>query len=64
MSDVRASIGGRLNSITTQQSVRPASRSSCKQSISTLQSLDYASAITTLDSAKHDLERRPAGVSR
>jgi flagellar hook-associated protein 3 FlgL len=48
-SNVRATVGGRLNSITTQQSVATASQTQLQQSISTLQSLDYAKAITTLD---------------
>jgi flagellar hook-associated protein 3 FlgL len=48
-STVRADIGGRLNSISTQLSVSGAQQIQLKSSISTLQSLDYASAITTLD---------------
>jgi flagellar hook-associated protein 3 FlgL len=48
MSNVRASIGGRLNSITTQQSVSGSQQIQLQTNISTLQSLDYASAITTL----------------
>jgi flagellar hook-associated protein 3 FlgL len=48
-SNVRASIGGRLNTITTQQSVASSQQIQLQTSISTLQSLDYASAITTLD---------------
>lgn len=48
-SDVQASVGGRLNTITTQQSVAASQQTQLQQSISTLQSLDYASAITTLD---------------
>jgi flagellar hook-associated protein 3 FlgL len=48
-STVRADIGGRLNSITTQLSVSGAQQIQLKTSISTLQSLDYASAITSLD---------------
>jgi flagellar hook-associated protein 3 FlgL len=48
-SNVRATIGGRLNSITTQQSVAGAQQVQLQQSISTLQGLDFASAITTLD---------------
>jgi flagellar hook-associated protein 3 FlgL len=47
--NVRASIGGRLNSITTQQSVATTQQTQLQQSISTLQSLNYAQAITTLD---------------
>jgi len=46
---VRATVGGRLNSITTQQSVATASQTQLQQSISTLQGLDFAKAITTLD---------------
>jgi flagellar hook-associated protein 3 FlgL len=49
-SNVRATIGGRLNSITTQQSVATSQQTQLKQSITNLQGLDYASAITTLDS--------------
>jgi len=48
-SNVRATVGGRLNSITTQQTVATASQTQLQQSISTLQSLDFAKAITTLD---------------
>src|ERR1700675_2612175 len=48
-SDVQASVGGRLNSITTQQSVATSQQLQLQQSISKLQSLDFASAITTLD---------------
>jgi flagellar hook-associated protein 3 FlgL len=48
-STVRADIGGRLNSITTQLSVSGAQQIQLKTSISSLQSLDYASAITKLD---------------
>jgi flagellar hook-associated protein 3 FlgL len=47
-SNVRATIGGRLNSITTQQSVATSQQTQLQQSISTLQSLDFASALTTL----------------
>jgi flagellar hook-associated protein 3 FlgL len=48
-SNVRTSIGGRLNSITTQQSVATTQQTQLQQSIASLQSLDYAQAITTLD---------------
>jgi flagellar hook-associated protein 3 FlgL len=48
-SNVRATIGGRLNSITTQQSVATSQQTQLKQSITNLQGLDFASAITTLD---------------
>jgi flagellar hook-associated protein 3 FlgL len=47
--NVRATIGGRLNSITTQQSVATTQQTQLQQSISNLQSLNYAQAITALD---------------
>lgn len=48
-SDVRATVGGRLNSITTQQSAATAVQTQLQQSISNIQGLDFAAAITTLD---------------
>ena len=48
-SNTRSTIGARLNSITTQQSVSSSQQIQLKASISSLQSLDYASAITSLD---------------
>jgi flagellar hook-associated protein 3 FlgL len=48
-SNIRATIGARLNTITTQQSVSSSQQIQLKSSISSLQSLDYAAAITTLD---------------
>ena len=48
-SNVRATVGGRLNAITAQQSVAGAQQVQLQQSISQLQGLNYASAITTLD---------------
>jgi flagellar hook-associated protein 3 FlgL len=48
-SNVQATIGGRLNSITTQQSVATSQQTQLQQSITNLQGLDYASAVTTLD---------------
>jgi flagellar hook-associated protein 3 FlgL len=47
---VQSSVGARLNTITTQQSVAGDQQVQLQQSISTLQSLDYPSAITSLDS--------------
>ncbi len=47
---VQSSVGARLNSITTQQSVAGDQQVQLQKSISNLQSLDYASAITSLDS--------------
>jgi flagellar hook-associated protein 3 FlgL len=49
-STVQASVGGRLNTITTQQSVATSQQTQLQTSISSLQSLNYASAITSLDS--------------
>jgi flagellar hook-associated protein 3 FlgL len=48
-SNVRATVGGRLNSITTQQSVATSQQTQLQQSISTLQGLDFAKSITTLE---------------
>jgi flagellar hook-associated protein 3 FlgL len=48
-SNVRAEVGGRLNSITSQQSVATSQQTQLQTSISSLQGLDYASAITQLD---------------
>jgi flagellar hook-associated protein 3 FlgL len=48
-SNVQASVGGRLNSITTQQSVATSQQTQLQQSITNLQGLDYASAVTILD---------------
>ena len=48
-SNVQTSVGGRLNSITTQLSVSSSQELQLKSSISSLQGLDYAAAITTLD---------------
>ena len=53
--NVQSSVGARLNSITTQQSVASSQQVQLKQSISTLQSLDYPTAITSLDSQQTTL---------
>jgi flagellar hook-associated protein 3 FlgL len=50
MQTVQASVGARLNSITAQQSVATAQQTQLQESITSVQGLDYASAITTLDS--------------
>ena len=52
---VQANVGARLNTITTQQSVATAQQVQLKQSISTLQNLDYPTAITSLDSQQTTL---------
>lgn len=46
---VQSSVGARLNSITTQQSMASSQQVQLQKSISNLQSLDYPTAITTLD---------------
>ncbi len=48
ISTVRSAVGGRLNSITAEQSLSGGQQIQLQQSISNLQSLDYAKAITTL----------------
>jgi flagellar hook-associated protein 3 FlgL len=45
---IEAQVGGRLNAITTAQSVGTSQQTQLKTSISSLQSLDYTSAVTTL----------------
>jgi len=50
VSTFQSSIGGRLNTITTQLSVATSQQTQLQKSIGSLQGLDYASAITTLDS--------------
>ena len=50
VSTVQASVGGRQNLVTTQQSVASSQQIQLQKSISSLQGLDYASAITTLTS--------------
>ena len=62
MQTVQASVGARLNTITTQQSAATTQQTQLQQTISTLQSLDYPQAITTLDFAEHDAERGDAGL--
>lgn len=47
---VQASVGARLNTITTQQSAATTQQTQLQQTISTLQSLNYPQAITNLDS--------------
>jgi len=48
-STIEAQVGGRLNTITTQQSISTSQQTQLTTSIASLKSLDYASAITTLD---------------
>ena len=49
-STIQSGVGGRLNSITTALSVQSSQQTQLQTSISSLQGLDYASAITSLDS--------------
>jgi flagellar hook-associated protein 3 FlgL len=56
MSDVQASVGGRLNSITTQQSVQTSQQTQLQTSIASLQGLNLASAITELDQQNTTLQ--------
>jgi len=46
---VQSSVGARLNTITTQQSMASDQQVQLQKSISNLQSLDYPTAITSLD---------------
>jgi flagellar hook-associated protein 3 FlgL len=48
--NVRASVGGRLNTLTTTLNIAGTQQTQLQQSISSLQGLDYASAISSLDS--------------
>lgn len=52
---VQAGIGGRLNAITAQLAVATSQQTQLQQTISTLQSLDYPSAITSLTSQQTTL---------
>jgi flagellar hook-associated protein 3 FlgL len=53
---VQSSVGGRLNTITTAASVATTQQTQLQQSISNIQSLDYASAVTSLDSQNTTLQ--------
>jgi flagellar hook-associated protein 3 FlgL len=53
--NVQSSVGARLNSITTQQAGAASQQVQLKQTISNLQSLDYPTAITSLDSQQTTL---------
>jgi flagellar hook-associated protein 3 FlgL len=54
-SALQASVGARLNTITTQLSVATSQQTQLQTSISSLQSLDYPAAITKLDSENTQL---------
>jgi flagellar hook-associated protein 3 FlgL len=53
---VQSTVGARLNTITTAQSVATTQQTQLQQSISNIQSLDYASAVTNLDSQNTTLQ--------
>jgi flagellar hook-associated protein 3 FlgL len=55
-SDVQASVGGRLNAVTTQLSVNTAQQTQLQTSISALQGVNTVSAITTLESENTTLQ--------
>jgi len=47
---VQSKVGARLNTITTAQAVATTQQTQLQQSITNIQGLDYASAVTSLDS--------------
>jgi flagellar hook-associated protein 3 FlgL len=53
---VQTSVGARLNTITTAQAVATTQQTQLQQSISNVQSLDYPSAVTSLDSQNTTLQ--------
>jgi len=56
ISDTQASVGGRLNTVTTQQSVQTSQQTQLQTSIAALQGLNYAAAITQLDQQNTTLQ--------
>jgi len=56
VSDVQATVGGRINAITSQASVQTSQQTQLKTSITSLQGLNYASAITQLDQQNTTLQ--------
>jgi flagellar hook-associated protein 3 FlgL len=56
ISDTQASVGGRMNAITAQQSIQTSQQTQLQTSISSLQGLNYASAITQLDQQNTTLQ--------
>jgi len=56
VSNVQTSVGGRLNAITTQQSVQTSQQTQLQTSISSLQGLNVASAISQLDQENTTLQ--------
>ncbi len=56
ISDTQASVGGRLNTITSQQSVQTSQQTQLQTSIASLQGLNYAAAISQLDQQNTTLQ--------
>ncbi len=56
VSNVQASVGGRMNAITTQASVQTGQQTQLQTSIASLQGLNYATAITQLDQQNTTLQ--------
>ncbi len=56
VANVQASVGGRLNTITTQASVQTSQQTQLQTSVASLQGLNYASAITQLDQQNTTLQ--------
>jgi flagellar hook-associated protein 3 FlgL len=56
ISDIQADVGGRMNAITTQQSVQTSQQTQLQTSISSLQGLNVAAAITQLDQQNTTLQ--------
>ncbi len=56
VSDLQATVGGRINAITSQASVQTSQQTQLKTSITSLQGLNYASAITQLDQQNTTLQ--------
>jgi flagellar hook-associated protein 3 FlgL len=56
VSDIQASVGGRMNTITSQQSVQTTQQTQLQTSIASLQGLNVAAAITQLDQQSTTLQ--------
>ncbi len=56
ISDTQAGVGGRLNTITAQQTVQTSQQTQLQTSIASLQGLNYASAISQLDQQNTTLQ--------
>ncbi len=56
ISSLQASVGGRLNAITAQQSVQTSQQTQLQTSIASLQGLNYAAAVTQLDQQNTTLQ--------